>query len=88
MVNVLAWVIFGAVVGWVGSIIMRKSDDINYTSDVLAGIIGALIGGAIARAITSESSQFSVSSLVIAILGSALLIAIIRMFNDDTTARS
>jgi uncharacterized membrane protein YeaQ/YmgE (transglycosylase-associated protein family) len=55
VLNLILWIIFGAIAGWLASIIMRTNAEQGAVANVIVGIIGALIGGWIARAVTGNS---------------------------------
>lgn len=78
--NLIAWIIFGAIAGWVASIIMRTNHEMGAGMNILVGIIGAFIGGFISRLLGGPSvSGFSVGSLIVAIFGAVVLLFIRRM---------
>ena len=43
--NFLVWIIFGALAGWIASIIMGKNAKMGAFANIIVGIIGAFIGG-------------------------------------------
>jgi uncharacterized membrane protein YeaQ/YmgE (transglycosylase-associated protein family) len=43
--NFILWIIFGAVAGWLASIIMKTDRQQGLLMDIILGIIGAFIGG-------------------------------------------
>jgi len=82
MINIIAWIIFGALAGWIASIIMKTNEEQGALGNIVVGIIGAFIGGFIVRAITgNDVSGFNLASLLVAILGAVILLAILRMFH-------
>jgi len=83
--SLITWIIFGGIVGWLASILMGKNGGMGILANILVGIIGAMVGGAIAGMIGLEGvSGFNVSSFIIAMAGSILLIAIINLFERGT----
>ena len=46
--NVLLWIIFGGLAGWVGSLIVGNDAGLGIIGNIIVGIIGAFIGGWIA----------------------------------------
>jgi uncharacterized membrane protein YeaQ/YmgE (transglycosylase-associated protein family) len=44
LINIVLWVVFGALAGWLASIIM-KTDAMGAGANIVVGIVGALIGG-------------------------------------------
>lgn len=87
MGNVILWIIFGAFVGWVASIIMRTNESMGAAANIIIGIVGAFIGGAISRLLGGPAvSGFSLTSVIVAVLGAMLLIFFIRMISGRGTA--
>lgn len=76
MLNILLWLVFGAVAGWLASKIMHSKTGV--VTNILLGIIGSLVGGGIARLIGIYTKGFSLGALLIAVLGACLLIFIYR----------
>ncbi len=75
---ILAWVIFGAFVGWVASIIM-KTRRRGLIRNVIIGLLGAVLGGWIASLFGLGSVEaFTWQGFGIALLGAVILIAITR----------
>ncbi|MCC7450746.1 MAG: GlsB/YeaQ/YmgE family stress response membrane protein, partial [Anaerolineae bacterium] len=44
-VNILVWIIVGAIAGWLASLVMRTNASQGLLADIVVGIIGAFIGG-------------------------------------------
>jgi len=58
---------------------MRTNDEQGVPANIIVGIIGALIGGWIAQAIFNTTvSVFSLSGLIVAIVGAIILLAVLR----------
>ena len=43
--NFIVWIIFGALAGWIASIIMGKNAQMGAFANIFVGIVGAFIGG-------------------------------------------
>lgn len=87
MESILFWVIFGGIAGWIASLI--TGTDRSVVGDIIVGILGAVIGGWVFSALTGQGvTGFNLPSLIVAVLGSILLIWIVRAFRRDTTVRS
>ncbi len=79
VLNIILWIIFGALAGWIASMLMRTDAEQGGLANVIIGILGALIGGWIANAAFGISvSAFSLSGLIVAIVGAVILIAVLR----------
>jgi len=75
--SILIWIIFGAVVGWLASVVMKGSG-IGLIGNIVVGILGSFLGGFIASFLGFGTIQgFDLKSLIIAFLGSCLLLFIV-----------
>ncbi len=75
--SILVYIIFGALVGWVASIVMGGTNGLLI--DIIVGIIGASLGGWIMDFFgKSGVSGFNVYSFLVALLGAVVLIAVVR----------
>jgi uncharacterized membrane protein YeaQ/YmgE (transglycosylase-associated protein family) len=82
IMNIILWIIFGALAGWIASMIMRTNAGQGAMGNIIVGILGAIIGGFIVRALGGSGvTGFNLGSLLVAILGAVVLLAIVRMFN-------
>ncbi len=78
--GIVAWIIFGALAGWIASLIMNTDQEQGALANIVIGIIGAMIGGFIARALGGSGvSGFNLGSLLVAILGSIVLLGLYKM---------
>ena len=80
--NIILWIIFGALAGWIASIIMRTNAEQGAVANIIIGIIGAFIGGVVARMFGGEGvTGFNLGSVLVAILGAVLLLFFIRLLS-------
>jgi len=87
--NFILWLIFGALVGWLASIVMRTDGQQGAILNIVVGIVGAFLGGFIFSALgiggtTINNSDFSLSSLIVSFIGAVVLLAIVNMFRRGT----
>lgn len=77
--GILLWIIFGALVGWIASMIMKTNAQQGIILDIVVGIVGAVVGGWIMSTIGKTGVQgFNLYSFLVALLGAIVLIAIVR----------
>ncbi|MBZ0307565.1 MAG: GlsB/YeaQ/YmgE family stress response membrane protein [Anaerolineae bacterium] len=78
----LAWLIVGAIAGWLASMVMRTNRQQGLLMDILVGIIGAFIGGFLFNQFgTSGVTGFNIWSVFVAFTGAVVLLAVVRLFN-------
>ena len=81
--GILLWIIFGAIAGWIASMIMRTSQGLLL--DIVVGIIGAMLGGFIFRLFGGAGvTGFNLYSLLVAILGAIVLLWIVKAAQRST----
>lgn len=80
--GILAWILLGLVAGALAKAIMPGDDPGGIIVTILLGIVGAVVGGFIWNLITGEGgvSGINIGSILIAFLGSVVLLAVYRMF--------
>ena len=75
MFNFIAWIIFGALAGWIASIITGKNRKMNGVANVVVGIFGAFVGAGIMNTLGYDvPAGFSLMGFLVAIGGSVALI--------------
>lgn len=75
--DLIVWIIFGGLVGWVASMVMGTGGGLLW--DIGVGIVGALIGGFIMNLLGQNGvGGFNLYSFFVAVLGACVLIAIVR----------
>lgn len=86
LVGIIAWIIFGGLAGFIASAITRTEQ--GPVADVVVGIIGAIIGGYLMQAFgASGANGFNFYSLIVAIIGAIVLLAIVNLFRRNGSAR-
>ncbi len=81
MLNFLMWLIFGAIAGWIASLIMGTNRSQGLLMDIIMGIVGAFIGGFLSSWLLNRpvtNNPFDIVSLLIAIVGAIILTLIVR----------
>jgi uncharacterized membrane protein YeaQ/YmgE (transglycosylase-associated protein family) len=79
--NILVWIIFGALSGWIASIIMKTDWRQGTVADILLGIFGAIVGGFIMGLFGQTGvTGFNLYSLLVSVLGAVVLLFVGRMF--------
>ena len=76
--GVIGWIIFGLVVGIVAKFLMPGRDPGGFVITAIIGIVGALLGGYLGRAIGWYREGDPVG-FVMAVIGSIILLALYRM---------
>jgi uncharacterized membrane protein YeaQ/YmgE (transglycosylase-associated protein family) len=78
--GILAWLVVGLVAGWLANMVMRGGRG-NVVTDIIVGIIGAIVGGFLASqlfGVANPVNGINLGSIVVAFLGAIVAIAIVR----------
>lgn len=75
--NIILWIIFGALAGWIASLVMRTNAQQGIGLDIVLGIVGAIVGGLVMNFFGFGGiSGFNFYSLIVAVIGAIVLIGI------------
>ncbi len=84
--NVLWWLLFGLVAGFLASRVMRGGG-YGLIGDIVVGLIGALIGGWLAGLLGIGGSSSLIVSILIAFIGACILLAILHAVTGGAPRR-
>jgi uncharacterized membrane protein YeaQ/YmgE (transglycosylase-associated protein family) len=82
--NLIIALIIGGIIGWLASIVMRTDAQQGILLNIVVGIIGSLLGGFLLGPLLGGgnllSGAFDVMTLIVALLGAIILLAIVNLF--------
>ena len=86
MWDILGWIIFGGLAGWLASIVTGRNRQQGCLMNVVVGIIGAFLGGLGYNLITGKGltfdTAFSITNLtgfIVALVGAVVLLLIVNI---------
>ncbi|MDQ6786520.1 MAG: GlsB/YeaQ/YmgE family stress response membrane protein [Acidobacteriota bacterium] len=84
LINLIIWLVIGFVAGYLAKLIMPGPDGGGIIMTTILGIVGAMVGGFIGRtffesAANINDNNFSIMSLVFAVIGAIIVLAIYRL---------
>lgn len=86
MINFIVWIIAGAVIGWLASLIMRTNKRQGLITDIIVGIVGAFLAGYFLSPLfnvsTINEGNFSIPALLVSLGGAIILLAISKLFRN------
>lgn len=86
MINFIIWILAGALIGWVASLIMRTNRRQGPIADIIVGIVGAFVGGfflsPLFNVTTINQGNFSLPALLVSLGGAILLLVIFKLFKN------
>jgi len=77
--GIVSWIILGAIAGWITNLIMGGKEGVIAT--IALGIVGAVVGGFLAGSVlkVADVTGVNVESIVVAVIGAVIVVAIYRM---------
>ena len=94
IVNIIAWIVLGAIAGWIAGLLVRGDERWGVIGHVVLGIVGAIVGGFIAstslastvahrrRTATSTSPRSSWS-----IIGAVIVVWVVNCVHEQPSSR-
>lgn len=84
----IAWLVLGALAGWLASMLMGKDSEMGAFANITVGIVGAFIGGFIFNFIgASGVTGFNIWSVIVAVIGSCVLLYIVNKFRGNESTK-
>ena len=75
--GILSWIILGGVAGWLASLVMKRNDQMGCLANIVAGVIGAVVGGWVFSLFTGLAvTGFNLTSLLVAFVGAVIVLAV------------
>lgn len=82
--NIILWIIFGALAGWVASMIMGTNARQGMIMNIVVGIVGAMIGGFVMQMFGAQGvTGFDIRSFIVAVVGAIILLALYKMITGN-----
>ena len=85
--HIIGWIIFGLVVGVVAKFLMPGRDPGGFVITAILGIVGAILGGFLGRAMGWYRDGDAVG-FVVAVIGSIIVLALYRFTVGRSVARN
>jgi len=95
MFAIIGWIVFGLIAGLIAKAIMPGRDPGGAIITILLGIVGSVLGGFIGQALfgygraTNDANDLTrpgfLMSLVLAVIGAIILLAIYRLIKGRTS---
>jgi uncharacterized membrane protein YeaQ/YmgE (transglycosylase-associated protein family) len=80
-IGIISWIVVGLIAGVLAKLIMPGRNPGGFLLTIVIGMIGALVGGFVVQLLGGTGlTGFSIWSILVATLGSIILLAIYRLF--------
>lgn len=75
---ILLWLLFGALIGWLASIVMKTNRRMGLVANIVVGLVGSALGMWLMDILGFGSvNAFTLTGMLVSVGGAAILIAII-----------
>ena len=86
MCDLLGWVIFGGIAGWLASIITGRNERQGCLMNIIVGVVGAFIGGFVYSLLFGSGMDLgfalqptSIVGFIVAVIGAVVLLAVVNL---------
>lgn len=84
--GLVGWIVLGGLAGWLASLLLDEQR--GCLINVVVGVVGGVLGGLIFNQLGSRGvTGFNLWSLAVAILGSLVLLAVVRLLRGKPGSR-
>jgi uncharacterized membrane protein YeaQ/YmgE (transglycosylase-associated protein family) len=81
--GIIGWIVIGALAGWLASIVTGNNKEMGAGKNILVGIVGGFLGGLIMNLLGGSGiTGFNLWSLLVAVIGSVVLLLIVNAFKS------
>lgn len=89
IVDIIAWIILGAIAGWLAGMLVSGDEGLGVIGHIVLGIVGALVGGFLANALGFGSGReggdiVNLQSVIVAIVGAVIVVWVVGLFSRRT----
>ncbi|WP_129677807.1 GlsB/YeaQ/YmgE family stress response membrane protein [Candidatus Chloroploca sp. Khr17] len=75
--NLLVWLIVGAVIGWAAGLVLGDRNSVLV--NIIVGIVGAMIGGLLFGGPTINENALNLTAMLISLVGAIILLGVVNL---------
>lgn len=85
LVNIIAWIVLGAIAGWIAGMLVRGDERWGVIGHIVLGIVGAFVGGFLADALgfgkgaAGGGDVVNIYSIIVAVIGAVIVVVLFNM---------
>jgi uncharacterized membrane protein YeaQ/YmgE (transglycosylase-associated protein family) len=74
--SIIAWLVVGAIAGYLAGFIVKGDERYGVIGHIVLGIVGALVGGFLAGALTGNdyTTGINITTIVVAVIGAVIVV--------------
>ena len=82
LVTILAWVVLGAIAGYIAGFLVRGDEGLGIVGHIVLGIVGAVVGGFLANLAgfgTGRANEdvVNLQSILVAVVGAVIVVLVV-----------
>lgn len=80
LVNIIIWIVVGAIAGWLASLVMKTNRGQSLGEDIIIGIVGGFVGGFILDVLNvgGDVDGINLVSIIVAFFGAVVLLFVMK----------
>jgi uncharacterized membrane protein YeaQ/YmgE (transglycosylase-associated protein family) len=83
--EIIAAIVIGTIAGFIGRALLPGKDSMGFAATVVVGIVGALVGYFLFRAIgIGDADKFDLGGIIGAVVGTMLVLLALRVFRGGS----
>jgi uncharacterized membrane protein YeaQ/YmgE (transglycosylase-associated protein family) len=88
--SIIVWLILGAIAGWIAGKIVPGDEGYGVIGTIIAGVVGALLGGFLIGMVTGEEfmDELTIGSIIAAIVGAVIVVYLWGMIAKGRSGRT
>lgn len=78
--GIISWLVVGAIAGWLAGYLVKGDESMGVIGHIVLGIVGAVVGGFVAGAITGGDyiTGINITTIVVAVIGAVIVVLIVN----------
>ena len=78
--GIISWIVLGGIAGWLASIVMKRNSQMGLITNIIAGIVGAVVGGWVFSLFGGAGvTGFNLPSLLVAFVGAVIVLGVVNL---------
>ena len=84
--SILAWIVVGAIAGWLAGLLVRGDEGLGVIGHIVLGIVGAIVGGFLAGVLTGNdyTTGINIPTIIVAVIGAVIVVVVVDMIRGTT----